>query len=49
MAQVRGWRARGWTEWRDAAEAVFDEPVRRVQARVVLTTRDAARRPPSPG
>ncbi|MFD6608821.1 hypothetical protein ACFWD1_08020 [Micromonospora chalcea] len=42
VAQVRGWRARGWTEWRDAAEAVFDEPVRRVQARVVLTTRDAA-------
>ncbi|MCT2280311.1 hypothetical protein M3G91_22090 [Micromonospora chalcea] len=41
VAQVRGWRSRGWTEWRDA-EAVFDEPVRRVQARVVLTTRDAA-------
>ncbi|WBB47035.1 hypothetical protein O3597_17915 [Verrucosispora sp. WMMA2044] len=36
--QVRGWRAAGWTEWRDAAPAaVFDRPVRRVQARVVLT------------
>ncbi|MEV2240553.1 hypothetical protein [Micromonospora sp. NPDC049891] len=36
--QVRGWRTTGWTEWRDAAPAaVFDQPVRRVQARVVLT------------
>ncbi|MDG4792419.1 hypothetical protein [Micromonospora sp. WMMD1082] len=36
--QVRGWRAIGWTEWRDAVPAaVFDQPVRRVQARVVLT------------
>lgn len=36
--QVRGWRASGWTEWRDAVPAaVFDSPVRRVQARVVLT------------
>ncbi|GAB3083398.1 hypothetical protein [Micromonospora schwarzwaldensis] len=37
-AQVRGWRTGGWTEWRDATEAVFDQPVTRVQARVVLTT-----------
>ncbi|RQW95855.1 hypothetical protein [Micromonospora inaquosa] len=35
-AQVRGWRAAGWTEWR-AAGAVFDRPVLRVQTRVVLT------------
>ncbi|MTK01819.1 hypothetical protein [Micromonospora sp. CP22] len=36
--QVRGWRTTGWTEWRDATPAaVFDQPVRRVQARVVLT------------
>ncbi|MEW2474172.1 MULTISPECIES: hypothetical protein [Micromonospora] len=36
--QVRGWRAHGWTEWRDAVPAaVFDSPVRQVQARVVLT------------
>ncbi|GIJ77118.1 hypothetical protein SAMN05443287_101297 [Micromonospora phaseoli] len=36
--QVRGWRAIGWTEWHDAVPAaVFDQPVRRVQARVVLT------------
>ncbi|GAB3847556.1 hypothetical protein GCM10029963_29220 [Micromonospora andamanensis] len=36
--QVRGWRTTGWTEWRDAAPtAVFDQPVRRVQARVLLT------------
>ncbi|GIJ20226.1 hypothetical protein [Micromonospora lutea] len=36
--QVRGWRTTGWTEWRDALPAaVFDQPVRRVQARVVLT------------
>ncbi|MFI6266789.1 hypothetical protein [Micromonospora sp. NPDC051006] len=41
-AQVRGWRASGWTEWRSAAAgAVFDRPVTRVQARVVLTARDA--------
>ncbi|MBG6102914.1 hypothetical protein IW249_003328 [Micromonospora vinacea] len=38
-AQVRGWRAAGWTEWRAAtAGAVFDRPVTRVQTRVVLTT-----------
>ncbi|MEU6077330.1 hypothetical protein [Micromonospora sp. NPDC047074] len=38
-AQVRGWRANGWTEWREATgAAVFDRPVTRVQARVVLTT-----------
>ncbi|MEV4655661.1 hypothetical protein [Micromonospora sp. NPDC049301] len=37
-AQVRGWRASGWTEWRAAtAGAVFDRPVSRVQTRVVLT------------
>ncbi|MEV0004551.1 hypothetical protein AB0H28_20025 [Micromonospora sp. NPDC050980] len=36
-AQVRGWRSGRWTEWRDAAEAVFGQPVTRVQARVVLT------------
>ncbi|WP_326564338.1 hypothetical protein [Micromonospora peucetia] len=37
-AQVRGWRAAGWTEWREATGgAVFDRPVTRVQARVVLT------------
>ncbi|AEB43542.1 hypothetical protein [Micromonospora maris] len=36
--QVRGWRAHGWTEWRDAVPAaVFDSPVRQVQARVVLS------------
>ncbi|NLU79950.1 hypothetical protein HCA58_16475 [Micromonospora sp. HNM0581] len=35
---IRGWRTAGWTEWRDAAPAaVFDRPVSRVQARVVLT------------
>ncbi|MGK5673539.1 hypothetical protein ACSNOB_11950 [Micromonospora sp. URMC 106] len=39
-AQVRGWRTGGWTEWRDATDgAVFDRPVRRVQARLVLGTR----------
>ncbi|MFI9642985.1 hypothetical protein ACIG87_23520 [Micromonospora sp. NPDC051925] len=40
--QVRGWRAAGWTEWREAGTvpAVFDRPVTRVQARVLLTTRD---------
>ncbi|MEH0931742.1 hypothetical protein [Micromonospora sp. CPCC 205558] len=38
-AQVRGWRAAGWTEWR-AAGAVFDRPVTRVQIRVVLTAPD---------
>ncbi|MEU7957949.1 hypothetical protein [Micromonospora humida] len=40
--QVRGWRATGWTEWREAGTgpAVFDRPVTRVQARVLLTTRD---------
>ncbi|MGC4895814.1 hypothetical protein [Micromonospora sp. DT31] len=42
VAQVRGWRSHGWTEWRDATDAVFDQPVSRVQARVVLTTRGAA-------
>ncbi|MFI6780911.1 hypothetical protein [Micromonospora sp. NPDC050276] len=37
-AQVRAWRAAGWTEWRAAtAGAVFDRPVTRVQTRVVLT------------
>ncbi|WBB72200.1 hypothetical protein O7602_21095 [Micromonospora sp. WMMD1128] len=41
-AQVRGWRAGRWTEWRDAAEAIFDQPVTQVQARVVLTTPNAA-------
>ncbi|PZF86923.1 TrbC/VirB2 family protein [Micromonospora deserti] len=36
--QVRGWRADGWTEWREATRgAVFDRPVSRVQTRVVLT------------
>ncbi|NJP31704.1 hypothetical protein [Micromonospora thermarum] len=36
--QVRGWRASGWTEWREATRgALFDTPVTRVQARVVLT------------
>ncbi|MFC4021766.1 hypothetical protein ACFOW4_28045 [Micromonospora sp. GCM10011542] len=39
-AHVRGWRGSGWTEWRAAtAGAVFDRPVTRVQARVVLTAR----------
>ncbi|MFF5199762.1 hypothetical protein ACFY3B_09140 [Micromonospora parva] len=38
-AQVRGWRTAGWTEWR-AAGTVFDRPVTRVQARVVLTAPD---------
>ncbi|WP_328338910.1 hypothetical protein [Micromonospora sp. NBC_00421] len=40
--QVRGWQAAGWTEWQEAgtAPAVFDRPVTRVQARVLLTTRD---------
>ncbi|MEK8107535.1 hypothetical protein NKG94_24885 [Micromonospora sp. M12] len=33
-AQVRGWRAAGWTEWRAATTgAVFDQPVSRVQTR----------------
>ncbi|SCG70782.1 hypothetical protein [Micromonospora coxensis] len=42
QVQVRGWRATGWTEWRDAAAgAFFDRPVTRVQARVLLTARDA--------
>ncbi|WP_244295423.1 hypothetical protein [Micromonospora orduensis] len=37
-AQVRAWRASGWTEWRAATtSAVFDRPVSRVQSRVVLT------------
>ncbi|MGN9776721.1 hypothetical protein ACTMS0_13280 [Micromonospora sp. H33] len=36
--QVRGWRASGWTEWREATRgALFDVPVTRVQARIVLT------------
>ncbi|MEU8215236.1 hypothetical protein AB0C47_05645 [Micromonospora taraxaci] len=40
-AQVRGWRALGWTEWQAAtAGAVFDRPVTRVQTRVVLTAPD---------
>ncbi|MEV4842451.1 hypothetical protein AB0K20_04415 [Micromonospora matsumotoense] len=41
--QVRGWQGTGWTEWREAgtAPAAFDRPVSRVQARVLLTTRDA--------
>ena len=40
-AQVRGWRAAGWTEWRAATTgAVFDRPVTRVQTRVVLTAPD---------
>ncbi|TDC33572.1 hypothetical protein E1211_19040 [Micromonospora sp. 15K316] len=39
--QVRGWRTGGgWTEWR-ATTAVFDRPVTRVQARLVLTARDS--------
>ncbi|TYC04382.1 hypothetical protein FXF53_07110 [Micromonospora sp. WP24] len=39
--QVRGWRTSGgWTEWR-ATTAVFDQPVTRVQPRLVLTARDA--------
>ncbi|SBT53438.1 hypothetical protein [Micromonospora auratinigra] len=42
-AQVRGWRAGAWTEWRDAATVVFGRPVTRVQARVLL----AAARPGS--
>lgn len=38
---VRGWRTSGgWTEWR-ATTAVFDQPVTRVQTRLVLTARDA--------
>ncbi|MEH1101657.1 hypothetical protein [Micromonospora sp. CPCC 205561] len=38
-AQVRGWRSGGWTEWREATgAALFDRPVTRVQARVLLTT-----------
>ncbi|MEV1329011.1 hypothetical protein AB0J20_05480 [Micromonospora costi] len=37
--QVRAWRTSGWSEWRPAT-AVFDQPVTRVQARVVLTARD---------
>ncbi|MEV5689819.1 hypothetical protein [Micromonospora globbae] len=38
--EVRGWRTSGgWTEWRTGT-AVFDRPVTRVQARVVLTARD---------
>ncbi|MGN9809685.1 hypothetical protein ACTMSW_10030 [Micromonospora sp. BQ11] len=42
-AQVRGWRATGWTEWRTAtAGAVFDGPVSRVQLRVVLTAASGA-------
>ncbi|WP_238434190.1 hypothetical protein [Micromonospora tarensis] len=39
-AQVRGWRAAGWTEWRTTTTttgAAFDRPVSRVQTRVVLT------------
>ncbi|MET8091533.1 hypothetical protein [Micromonospora sp. NPDC005220] len=40
-AQVRGWRAACWTEWRAATVgAVFDRPVTRVQTRVVLTAPD---------
>ncbi|MEU7653823.1 hypothetical protein AB0C42_13590 [Micromonospora taraxaci] len=40
-AQVRGWRALGWTEWQAAtAGAVFDRSVTRVQTRVVLTAPD---------
>ncbi|SCL51013.1 hypothetical protein GA0070606_1728 [Micromonospora citrea] len=40
-AEVRGWWAGGWTEWRAVTgdAAVFDRPVTRVQARVVLDTR----------
>ncbi|WP_232320706.1 hypothetical protein [Micromonospora rifamycinica] len=42
QVQVRGARATGWTEWREAggAPVVFDRPVTRVQTRVLLTTRD---------
>ncbi|BCJ57830.1 hypothetical protein Jiend_12520 [Micromonospora endophytica] len=36
--QVRGWRATGWSEWRDAVPAaVLDQPAQQVQARVVLS------------
>ncbi|MEU5561754.1 hypothetical protein [Micromonospora musae] len=39
--QVRGWRTvGGWTEWRTTT-AVFDQPVTRVQPRLVLTARDS--------
>ncbi|MEH0981276.1 hypothetical protein [Micromonospora sp. CPCC 205556] len=41
QVQVRSWRTAGWTEWREAATAaVFDRPVTRVQARVLLTARN---------
>ncbi|WP_405112450.1 hypothetical protein OG559_03730 [Micromonospora sp. NBC_01405] len=40
--QVRGRHDAGWTEWRTAGPAaVFDQPVTRVQARVLLTARAA--------
>lgn len=42
-AEVRGWRDSGWTEWRAAGPAaLFDQPVSRVQARVVLTASSGA-------
>ncbi|RLP97220.1 hypothetical protein EAD96_30160 [Micromonospora sp. BL1] len=35
---ARGWRSGAWTEWRSVSgEAVFDQPVTRVQIRVALT------------
>ncbi|WP_320065335.1 hypothetical protein [Micromonospora sp. RTGN7] len=44
--QVRGWRSAGWTEWRAAVPAaVFDQPVTRVQARLLLTARAAGTTP----
>ncbi|WP_405094903.1 hypothetical protein [Micromonospora sp. NBC_01412] len=44
--QVRGWHAAGWTEWRTAGPAaLFDQPVTRVQARVLLTARAAGTTP----
>ncbi|WP_229401179.1 hypothetical protein [Micromonospora okii] len=44
--QVRGWGSAGWTEWRPAdPAAVFDRPVDRVQARVLLTARTPAATP----
>ncbi|TDC80386.1 hypothetical protein E1193_17525, partial [Micromonospora sp. KC606] len=41
QVHARGWRASGWTEWRDATGgAIFDLPVTRVQARVLITAQD---------
>jgi hypothetical protein len=44
--QVRGWAGTGWTEWQPAdPAAVFDRPVDRVQARLLLTARTPAAAP----